>query len=320
MGTNNINTNTTTHNAGFPPAPPETRQQAGVNGKNLFEVITDRIISVIEAGEATGCISWAGQGAASGLPVNLKTGNAYNGVNVLLLWGTAQERGYKSNYWLTFQQAKEMGGNVRKGEKSTQGVFWGSREIEEDGENGEKETRKASFAKSFYVFNLDQIDGIKAPDALPVGSAWDAHQNAEALIKGSGACIVEGGSRAFYNIATDQIHMPDRERFENAENFYAVNLHELTHWTGNPVRCARDLKNRFGDAAYAMEELVAELGAAFLCAETGVQGRIEGHASYIQSWLKVLKNDPRAIITAASKASQAARFVLDKSSFLKVAA
>jgi len=152
---------------------------------------------------------------------------------------------------------------------------------------------------------------LTVPDAAPAGHEWDAHAAAEALIKASGARIIEGGARAFYRPADDEIHMPDRERFENAENFYAVNLHELTHWTGHASRCNRDLKGRFGDDAYAMEELIAELGAAFLCAETGIQGRVEHHASYIKSWLKVLKSDHRAIITAASKASQAARFLID---------
>ena len=282
-----------------------------IKGVNLFESITDKIMSVIEAGEASGCISWAGQGAsASGMPVNLKTGKAYSGVNVLLLWAETQDKGYASNFWLTFNQARELGGNVRKGEKATQGVFWGTREIEEENE-GDTETRKAAFCKAFYVFNLDQIDGITAPDAAPADNVWDAHAVAESLIRSSGARIIEGGNKAFYRPSADVIHMPDRARFECAENFYAVNLHELTHWTGHHSRCNRNLQNRFGDEAYAMEELVAELGSAFLSAETGLRGRIEGHASYIKSWLKVLKHDKRAIITAASKASQAARFILE---------
>ena len=276
---------------------------------NLFETITDRIIAVIEAGQATGSVSWAGQGAGA-MPRNLKTGNDYSGVNVLLLWAEAQANGYASRYWLTFNQAKEMGGQVRKGQKGTQCVFWGSREIEEETESGETETRKASFAKSFFVFNLDQIDGIEPPETVAAGNTWDAHQAAEALLKSSGARIAEGGTKAYYAPAKDEIRMPDRERFESAENFYAVALHELTHWTGHASRCNRDLKNRFGDEAYAMEELVAELGSAFLTAEIGIHGRLEGHACYIKSWLKALKNDKRAIVTAASKASQAARFLL----------
>ena len=278
---------------------------------NLFETITAKIIRVIEAGETKRGIQWAGQGAAGGMPVNLKTGNFYSGVNVLLLWATAQEMGYTTPFWLTFNQAKELGGNVRKGEKSTTGIFWGSREITEEDEAGDETTRKAGFSKPFHVFNLDQIDGMAAPGAMPANNEWDAHAAAEALIKASGARIIEGGAKAFYSTTKDEIHMPDRERFESAENFYAVTLHELTHWTGRATRCNRDLRNRFGDEAYAMEELTAELGAAFLAAHTGINGCIENHASYIQSWLKVLKSDPRAIITAASKASQAAKFLIE---------
>ena len=279
--------------------------------KSLFEQITDKIISIIEAGEAKGGITWAGQAATAGMPINLKTGNAYQGINVLLLWAEAQDKGYSSPYWLTFNQAKEMGGNVRKGEKSTTGIFWGARQIEEEGDNGETETRKSAFSKAFHVFNLDQIDGIAAPNTAPAGNEWNPLEAAETLIRRSGARIIEGGTKAFYSPSKDEIHMPDRERFACAENFYCVNLHELTHWTGHATRCVRDLRNRFGDEAYAMEELIAELGAAFLAAETGINGRMEGHACYIKSWLNVLKNDPRAIITAASKAGQAARFLID---------
>ena len=291
-----------------------------INGKkDLFQSITDRIIGVIEAGEATGSIKWAGQGAAGAMPVNLKTGKEYSGINVLLLWATAQGMGYTSNYWLTFNQTKALGGHVKKGAQATTGVFWGSREVGEEDDTGETVTRKAAFSKPFQVFNFDQVEGIAAPDAKP-GNVWDAHATAEALIKATGAKIIERGARAFYRPSADEIHIPDRSRFESAENFYTVSLHELTHWTGHVDRCARDLTNRFGDEAYAMEELVAELGAAFLCAETGIHGRIEGHASYIESWLRILKSDPRAIVAAASKAGQAARFVIGGPEALRVAA
>lgn len=288
--------------------------------KNIYEQITDKIIGVIEAGEAKGSISWAGQGATAGMPRNLKTGKEYNGVNVLLLWAEAQEKGYTSPFWLTYKQAVELGGNVKRGEKSTVGIFWGSKEIIEENDNGDEEARKIGFAKAFYVFNLDQCEGIARPDTIPAGNDWNPLEAAETLIRNAGARVIEGGIRAYYSLTSDEIHMPDRERFASAENFYAVNLHELTHWTGHTSRCARDLKNRFGDEAYAMEELVAELGAAFLSAETGIQGQLEGHASYIKSWLKVLKNDSRAIVTAASKAGQAARFLIDGPDAVRAAA
>ena len=287
---------------------------------NIFESITDRIITVIESGLATGVVTWAGHGNSGKPPVNFKTGKAYRGANVLLLWATAQEKNYSTNLWLTFNQAKELGGHIKKGEKSTMGVFWGSRDVERDDGDGNVETHHSLFAKAFNVFNLDQIEGITVPDAIQDKNTWDAHAAAEALIKSSGATVIEGGTSAFYRPSIDCIHMPDRQRFACAENFYAVNFHELTHWTGAPSRCNRDLKNRFGDDAYAMEELVADLGAAFLCAETGVQGHIEGHASYIESWLNVLKKDKRAIVTAASKASQAVEWLQRNTAPSQVAA
>ena len=287
---------------------------------NIFDSITNRIVAVIEAGLATGTVTWAGQGNSGRLPVNFKTGKAYRGANVLLLWATAFENNYATNLWLTFNQAKELGGHVKKGEKSTMGVFWGSRDVESEDGDGNVEAHRSAFARAFNVFNLDQIEGISAPDVAHNENQWDVHAAAEAVIKSSGATIIEGGTSAFYRPSTDSIQMPDRQRFTCAENFYAVNFHELTHWTGAPSRCNRDLKNRFGDEAYAMEELVAELGAAFLCAETGVQGRIEGHASYIESWLNVLKKDKRAIVTAASKASQAVEWLQRSAASFQVAA
>lgn len=286
-----------------------------INGEaktDLFQRVTNKIIEVIEAGEANGCISWAGQGAAAGLPRNLKTGNAYQGINVLLLWGEAQAKGYTSPYWLTYKQAQELGGNVKKGEKSVECVFWGNFVAKEEGEDGETEERALKFAKSFYLFNVAQCEGLQAPDAAPVAvAAWDAHEAAERIIKATGASIIEGGAKAYYRPSTDTVHMPDRPRFEQASDYYAVMLHELTHWTSHSERCNRELKGRFGDQAYAAEELIAELGAAFLCAETCVEGTVPGHAGYIKSWLRVLKNDKRAIITAASQAGRAARWLLD---------
>lgn len=276
---------------------------------DIFDSITNSIIEVIEAGKACGSITWAGQGKAAGLPFNLKTGAHYNGINVLLLWAAAASAGYTANAWLTFKQAQEMGGHVRKGEKGTSCVFWGSKEIEDE-EKDEDATKKIVFAKGFTLFNIEQIDGIEFASEAVASNEWQAIERAEAVIKATGARIFEGGNRAFYAAVKDEIHMPDRNRFVSAQNFYAVQLHELSHWTGHKTRLGRDLQNRFGSEAYAMEELVAELGAAFLSADLGIAGRIEGHASYIESWLKVLKSDKRAIVTAASAASKAAQFIL----------
>ncbi len=272
---------------------------------DVFGKITERIVSILEAGKASGSVTWSGQGEAGRIPYNLSTGKQYRGANVLSLWGSALESGYASGAWLTFKQALDMGGHVRKGEKGTLGIYFDAFDKTEprDGD-GEPEKRRVAFAKAFTVFNLDQIDGIARPDAP---EPWDPIAKAEALIVASGANVIEGGTRACYSSAQDVVRVPDRFRFQCRENFYLVTLHELTHWTGHGSRLARSLGNRFGSEAYAMEELVAELGSAFLCAETGVKGKLEHHASYIDSWLAVLKKDKRAIVTAAAAAEKAAR-------------
>lgn len=275
---------------------------------NAYEAITDKIIGILEAGKAAGSITWNGQGEAGRMPYNLKTGDPYSGVNVLSLWIGAESQGYTSPAWLTFKQAIDLGGHVRKGEKSVLGIYFEARERKETNSSGEEETRRVPFVKTFHVFNLDQVEGIPKPEPFAI---WNPLERAEEVMRNSGASIIEGGTRAFYNPMKDDIRLPDRERFRSPENFYAVALHELTHWTGHKSRLARDLKNRFGTEAYAMEELVAELGAAFLSAETGVKGKLEHHASYVESWLKVLKGDKKAIVTAASAASKASRFILD---------
>lgn len=274
---------------------------------NAYETITGRIVAILEAGKATGSVTWRGQGETGRMPYNLKTGQPYGGANVLSLWITAEERSYASPAWLTFKQARDLGGCVRKGEKSTLGIYYDSYEKAERGEAGEEEVRRVKFAKAFHLFNVEQVDGVERPD--PSGS-WNPLEKAEGVVANCGASVVEGGTRAFYNPVKDEIRLPDRGRFRSPENFYVVGFHELGHWTGNRKRLARDLSHRFGSEAYAMEELVAELASAFLCAETGVDGKLEHHANYVESWLRVLKKDKRAIVTAAAAAGKAAAFVL----------
>lgn len=281
--------------------------KAKTETKPPHEVITGKILSILEEGQHSGTLKWKGQGAAGRIPFNLKTGRPYTGVNVLSLWVSAEETGYGSNAWCTFKQALDLGGSVRKGEKSTLGVYFDT--VEKPTEGGEEgESRRIRFAKAFHLFNAEQIDGIDAPTPP---KPWDPKERAEAVISGSGAVIIESGVKAYYRPSDDTIRLPDRWRFECPENYYAVAMHELAHWTGHESRLARDLKNRFGSDAYAMEELVAELGSAFLSAETGIEGKLELHANYIGSWLRVLKNDKRAIIPAASAASKAAGFLME---------
>jgi antirestriction protein ArdC len=274
---------------------------------DVFENITARIVALLEAGKTGGSITWKGQGESGRIPYNIKTGAPYSGANVLSLWITSHEAGYGSNAWMTFKQARDLGGNVRKGEKGTVGIYFDKVERPDQASDSPDATVLVPFAKAFHLFNLDQVEGIPSPDPK---ESWDPIARAEEVVAKSGASIEEGGTRAYYSSKEDRIHVPDRGRFQSPENFYAVELHELTHWSGHGSRLARDLKNRFGSEAYAMEELVAELGAAFLCAETGVEGKLEHHANYVESWLRVLKHDKRAVVTAASAASKAATYVL----------
>lgn len=274
---------------------------------DVYEAVTDRIVALIEDGKAKGRLTWKGQGEAGRIPYNLKTGQPYSGANVLVLWGTAYQAGYSSPAWLTFKQALDLGGHVRKGEKSTIGMYFDSYGKTGTDASGQEETRTVRFAKAFRLFNADQVEGIERPEPA---EAWDPLARAEQVIAGTGAAVVTAGTRAFYNPVKDEIRLPDRPRFSRPENFYCVALHELTHWTGHKSRLARDLSHRFGTEAYAMEELVAELGSAFLSAETGVEGELEHHASYLDSWLRVLKGDKRAVVTAAAAASRAAKYVI----------
>ena len=192
-------------------------------------------------------------------------------------------------------------------------VFYKLREVPgAEAEGGEK--RVVPLMRWFTVFNVAQIEGLSASLVAPAKPAdWDPHAQAEALLTASGAAIRHGAPKAFYTPSMDLICLPHRHAFEDRSAFYATALHELAHWTGHPSRCNRDLKGRFGDNSYAMEELIAELGSAFLCAHCGLDGRLQHHAAYLQSWLEVLKADKRAIFTVSAKAQAAADFILPKS-------
>ena len=278
--------------------------------KDLYEQVTDSIIAMLETGE-TGHIKWARTG--QGIPCNHKTGVSYRGVNVLLLWTEAMIRGYSTDRWLTYKQAAEMGGQVRKGEKSVQCVFFAAVEREAKNKDVEETTETFRVIRPFWLFNLDQIDGIEALQSIPQLDEFQQIEAAEKVLTYSNAIIREGGDKAFYRPATDEIHLPGRNRFSSEIEFYSVALHELTHWTGAKHRLARDFSGRFGTQAYAFEELIAELGSAFLNAELGFSATtIPSHAGYIESWLKVLKNDRCAIFTAASQASKAHRYIMDR--------
>ena len=270
--------------------------------------ITNKIITILESGASKGGPRWT-QSQGHGLPRNGKTGDSYRGVNVLLLWAEAAERCYNSNAWLTYKQASAMGGQVRKGEKSVTCVFFDK--VKKAGDDDQEEAFYP-MAKPFWLFNVAQIDGL--PEALTdlvEASAFNPVADAEKVLVNAGAVIRHGFDGAFYVPSRDEICLPNQERFTSEVNYYATALHELGHWTGHESRLNRIFGKRFGDEVYAMEELVAELSAAFCMGQLGmVDGTIENHASYVQSWIKCLKEDKSAIFTAASQAAKASDFIL----------
>ena len=283
-------------------------QQSAEGGRqDIHQAITDQILAAMETARTTGRRLWDSQPS---LPLSLATGKPYQGINTLILWGAALTRGYTSPYWLTYKQAADKGGQVRKGEHGTLCVFYKPWEAQETNpETGETDTVKGAVLKSFRVFNLNQIDGIEAPAREP-RAPFQAIEDAERILQASPARIIEGGPSAFYQPATDTIHLPAREAFINPEAFYSVAMHEICHSSGHPSRLARNFSGRFGTEAYALEELIAEMGSAFLNADLGIiSSTLQDHADYLAHWIKILQNDKKAILTAAAQASKAHGFI-----------
>jgi antirestriction protein ArdC len=247
------------------------------------------------------------------MPTNAASGNAYHGINILNLWVTAEQRGYAAPIWATYKQWSEKGCQVRKGERSALIIFYKEFQTEPTGEDDDGKRR---MARASYVFNAAQVDGFTLPDALPSLGPIERLDQADRFVAATRATIRHGGERAFYQTQLDFIQMPEEGLFTGTasmsrnESYYATLVHELVHWTGNKSRLARDMGKRFGDQAYAAEELIAEIGAAFLCAELGItQDTRPDHAQYLANWLQFLKSDSKAIFTAAARASQAAAFL-----------
>lgn len=279
--------------------------------KDIFQVITDRIIAELEKGTAPWIKPWTG-GKVHDItwPRNHVTKHEYRGINVLMLWLEAAAKGYEAGEWLTFKQAKSLGGTVRKGEKGTSVLLWKPFE-KLNPETGRKD--KLVYAREFFVFNIAQCDGLPERRATAVTAPTLEERNAAfmAMVKETGAKVETGGNQAFYSPALDFIRMPALGRFRNAAHYDATLAHELTHWTGHKTRCDRKLSDNFHQEGYAFEELVAELGAAFVCGHFGITGDLR-HASYIASWLKALKDDKRFVIRAATKAQNAFDFMTGK--------
>jgi antirestriction protein ArdC len=285
---------------------------------SLYDDVTAKIIAQLEQGIFPWVQPWNASSAVPGLPRNAVTGRCYSGVNVLILWGAVIERSFPSQDWLTFKQALAAGGCVRKGEKGETICF--ANRFTPDAEEqratsecggGNDVAQSIPFLKRFTVFNAAQCDGLPqriAADAVPLPER-QLVADAESLIAASGADFRIGGARAFYDMTNDIVQVPPQPAFPAQINYYRTALHELGHWTGHPTRLARTYGGRFGNTAYAREELCAELASAFLCAALGIVPTVR-HADYLGSWLSVLREDSRAIFKAASQASKAADYLL----------
>jgi antirestriction protein ArdC len=288
---------------------------------DIYRNVTDTIVRDLEQGIRPWIKPWA---ASSNSPnVALRPlrhdGTPYRGVNVLILWATAAERGYASSTWLTYRQAQSLGAQVRQRERGTAIVY--AKTIprsEGDAATTEDTTRTIPLLRGYTVFNADQIEGLPArycatPPSEPTAPGASSRiDQADAFVAATGANIQHKGNRACYIPSSDLIQMPPYGQFQDtptstaAEAYYATLLHELVHYTAPSRRCDRQLGKRFGDQVYAAEELIAEIGSAFLCAQLGValEPRAD-HAAYIGSWIKILKSDKRAIFTAAAMAQRA---------------
>jgi antirestriction protein ArdC len=295
---------------------------------SLYDEVTARIIAELEEGRFPWVQPWSNAAASPVLPRNATTGRAYSGVNVLILWGAVIAGAYPNQGWLTFRQVLAAGACVRKGE---QGVtvcyadrFTPEAEKHRSAEHGDgggdqsslrgsddRQSRSIPFLKRFVVFNVAQCDGLPeqySADAPPLPER-ELVPIAENLISASGADFRTGGPRAFYSPSGDFMQVPPQPAFKHQIDFYRTALHELGHWTGHTSRLARSFGARFGNSAYAREELCAELASAYVCAALGIVPTVR-HADYLGSWLSVLREDSRAIFKAASQASKAADYLL----------
>lgn len=284
--------------------------------QDIYTRVTERIVADLEKGVRTWVKPWNADHAAGKITRPLRhNGIPYSGINILMLWSSAVAGGFAAPTWMTFRQSTELGAHVRKGEKGSLVVYANSLTRKEtDDATGEDIECEIHYMKGYTVFNVEQIEGLPVhyyakpePRLNPIQRIEHAEQFFTALQ----ADIRHGGTMAYYAQQADYIRMPIFEAFETAESYYSTLAHESTHWTKHPSRLKREFgRKQWGDEGYAEEELVAELGAAFLCAdlELTLQPR-EDHASYIAHWLKVLQNDKRAIFRAAAHAQRAADYL-----------
>jgi antirestriction protein ArdC len=283
--------------------------------QDVYTRITGEIVAALEQGVGPWIRPWNPDNAAGRITRPLRhNGVPYSGINILMLWASAVEQGFGSALWMTFRQALELNAHVRKGEKGSLVVYANSVTKTEKKDAGEEIEREIHFLKGYTVFNVDQIEGLPEQYYVkpePKFTAVERIGHAEAFFAATQADIRYRGSRAYYAQEPDYIQMPPIEAFTDAESFYATLAHETVHWTKHPARLQRDFgRKAWGDEGYAREELVAELGSAFLCADLELMPEVRAdHASYIASWLEVLRNDNRAIFVAAAHAQRAADYL-----------
>lgn len=279
---------------------------------DVYAQVTNAIVAAIERGATRYRMPWHHDGAPTSRPVNAVSGKAYRGANTLLLWAAAEANGYATGRWATYRGWAALGAQVRKGERSTMVVFWKTfrkdgddRDASGSADDDDTLGRPRFMARGYSVFNQSQVDGYKAPVLTPLDEAT-RHAGADAFFANLNISLVTGGDQAFYRPSTDTIHIPPFRQFRDWQSFVSVRQHEAGHASGAKHRLDRDLAGRFGSEAYAGEELVAEISAAMALADLGIAHEPRpDHAAYVASWLKVLKNDTRAIFTAASKAQAA---------------
>lgn len=283
--------------------------------RDIHAEITNKLIAAIEADPDRPSMPWRRSSAPLFMPENALTKNPYNGINIVSLWVSAEAQSFTSPVWATYRQWAELGAQVRKGEKSSPVIFYKEYETDPSPDNADDDGKRR-VARASHVFNASQVDGFDQPGAPEPLGPVERIAAADRFITSTGAKVEHGGERAFYRPSTDHIQMPDEGLFcgtdtmTRSEAYFAVLSHETLHWSGAKHRLDREFGKRFGDAAYAAEELVAEIGSAFLCAELGITQDVRAdHAQYLAQWLKLLKDDSRAIFTAAAKASEAVAYL-----------
>jgi antirestriction protein ArdC len=283
--------------------------------QDVYTRVTAKVIEDLEAGVRPWLKPWSGDYAADRVTLPLRhCGTPYRGINILLLWGETMAKGYASSRWMTYRQAQELGGQVRKGEHGSLVVYADRFKKTEQSDSGEDVEREIPFMKGYTVFNVEQIENL--PEGYynrpePKDETMQLIEASEVFFSATGATFRHGGNMAYYAPGPDVIQLPFPEAFIDAESYAATKAHELVHWTKHGTRLDRDFgRKKFGDEGYAREELVAELGAAFLCVALSITPEArEDHSSYIDHWLKVLRDDRRAIFSAAAHAQRAVDYL-----------